>query len=146
VSRLLALLNTLLIAGALVAMIVGYTAIKKRDRREGVDRAGVVRRHKRAMITAFTLSALFLVSFVVRYVRYGRAEIPAPGALRVVYYVVWFTHEPIAVVSIPIVSAALVLALLGRFSTHRELARWALPLWIYAALTGNMLYLLLYVL
>ena len=137
----LALINTLLILSALVAMLVGYAAIRKRASEGEV----AVRRHKRAMLSAFVLSSLFLVSFVFRYVRYGRAEIPSPGALRVVYYVVWFSHEPIAVVSIPLVVATLVLALARRFSTHREVARWALPLWMYAAFSGNLLYVLLYV-
>jgi putative membrane protein len=141
-DRLLAALNTSLVTGSVVAIVAGYRAIRRRQGAAERDRS--VRRHKRAMLGAFGLSAAFLVTFVFRYVRFGRAEFHGRGALRLVYSVVWFTHEPIAVVSVPLVIAAILLGLRGRFASHRELANVALPLWLYSALTGIALYVILY--
>jgi putative membrane protein len=133
-NSLLAALEAGLVTASALAMLVGYRAAKRKE----------TRRHRRAMLSAFGLSALFLGTFVFRYVRYGPAEMRGGGLLKVVYYLVWFTHEPIAVVSVPLVVAALALALLGRFSSHREIAPVALALWMYAAVTGIALYALLY--
>jgi putative membrane protein len=130
----LALLNACLITGTTVLMIAGYRAIRQKN----------VRRHRRAMLTAFGLSAAFMVSFVVRYVCFGRVEFRGTGGMRALYFLVLFSHEPIAFISVPIVLATVALALTRRVDAHREVARIALPLWLYASVTGIAIYVLLY--
>ena len=133
-SGILATVDAVLVSLATIAMVVGYRAIRR----------GKPRLHRNAMLSAFALSTLFLVCFVVRLVRFGITEMRAVGALRVVYYVVWFTHEPIAVLSVPLVVAALVLALRRRIDLHREVAPIAFFVWLYSAISGVLVYVLLY--
>lgn len=130
----LALLNACLITGATAFMVAGYRAIRQKN----------VPRHRRAMLTAFGLSAAFMVSFVVRYACFGRADFHGTGAVNALYLFVLFSHEPIAVISVPLVIATVALGLTGRLEGHREVARIALPLWLYASVTGVALYALLY--
>jgi putative membrane protein len=122
------------VSGALVAMTIGVRAIKRRR----------ARRHARAMQIAFGFSALFLITFVTRFVMFGVTEFRGEGITRAVFMAAWLSHEPIAFVSVPLVTVAFVLAMMRRFDTHRQVARMALPLWAYAAVTGLLIYVMLY--
>ena len=96
------------------------------------------------MQVAFVCSTLFLITFVTRFVLFGVTEFHGEGVTRVVFMAAWLSHEPIAFVSVPLVTVAFVLALMRRFDTHRQVARMALPLWAYAAVTGLVIYVMLY--
>ncbi len=132
----LALADVVLTSASLVCMLRGYAAIRLRR----------VDRHRRWMLLALAAASLFTVSFVVRYAQFGRSPFVLGGPIRAFYLVVWFSHEPVAVVSVPLVLAAAALGLRGAFEPHREVARLALPVWVYASLSGVLVYLLVYVL
>lgn len=132
----LALGDALLTSVSLACMLRGYAAIRRHR----------IRAHRRWMLLALAAASVFAASFVVRYARFGRSPFALGGPVRVFYLVVWFTHEPIAVVSIPLVLAAAVLGLRRAFEAHREVARLAFPVWVYASVTGVLVYLLVYVL
>jgi putative membrane protein len=104
-----------------------------------------VERHRNLMIAAVAASAVFMVLFVVRFVRHGSTPFEGAGVLKVAYYAVFFSHEPLAVINVPLVVCTLVLGLRGAYRAHKEVARIAFPIWVYVAVTGVMLYLLLYV-
>lgn len=135
-NHALALTNALLTAGSLVCMIVGRRAIGRRD----------VRRHKRMMLAATLGGAGFVVVFVIRFVSFGFTRFEGHGVARVMYSVAFFSHEPLAVVNVPLVLVALGLGLRGAYPTHKEVARYALPIWIYVAATGILIYLFAYLL
>ena len=82
----------------------------------------------------------------MRFVRFGFSAFHGGGAWRALYFAVFFSHEPLAVVNVPLVVCALGLGLAGWHRAHREVARIALPIWLYVAATGVVLYLLLYAL
>ncbi len=130
----LALGDALLSAGAIVCLVLGYRAIRRRE----------IERHRALMLGAFACSAAFAVTFVYRFVVFGFAAKPAAGAARVVYYVLMFAHEPIAVLSVPMATVTLILGL-RRARAHRELARPSLVIWLISATTGVVLFLFLYV-
>lgn len=132
----LALFDAVLTSVSLVSMLRGYAAIRRGERE----------RHRRCMLLALACAAAFTVSFVARYVMFGRTPFRLGGPVRVFYLIVWFSHEPIAFISVPLVVAAAVLALRGSFEAHREVARMALPVWVYASATGVLIYLLVYLL
>jgi putative membrane protein len=134
-NGLLALTNACLSTISIVCMTTAFFAIRRKR----------VTLHRNLMLTAASASALFLVLFVVRFVRYGFAHFGGVGAMRVVYLAVFYSHEPIAVINVPLVVAAVILGLRRSFRAHKEVAQMALPLWLYAAVTGVALYLLLYV-
>ena len=90
-------------------------------------------------------STVFLGLFVLRFVKFGFAQFTHHGPLRWFYSVVFWSHEPLAVINVPLVLIALGLGLFKSHPAHKEVARIALPVWLYVACTGIALYLLLYV-
>ena len=130
----LALADALLSTGAIVCLVLGYRAIRRRE----------IDRHRALMLGAFGCSFAFAVIFVYRFVAYGFAAKPAPGAARVLYYILMFAHEPIAVLSVPLATVTLLLGL-RRARAHAEVARPTLVIWLISAVTGVVLFLFLYV-
>jgi putative membrane protein len=133
-NHALALANAIATSISLVCMLAGRRAIARRD----------VTRHKRLMIAATLGGTLFVVLFVIRFVSFGFTQFQGHGVARGIYTAVLFSHEPLAVVNVPLVIVALGLGLRGSHPTHKEIARYALPIWIYVAATGIVIYLFAY--
>ncbi|HVH45233.1 MAG TPA: DUF420 domain-containing protein [Labilithrix sp.] len=132
----LALVNALLTAVSIGCAMKGRAEIRKKN----------VAAHKRWMIAAFVLAAVFLVPFVTRIVLYGVATYTTGhGFVRVIYLLFAGSHDAIAVISIPLVIVSLVLGLKRRWMLHKMIVEVAYPVWVYSALSGIALYFLLYV-
>lgn len=117
-----------------VLLFCGWLAIRRRE----------VTIHRRCMIGAFSVSALFLVSYLVRFALTGTHRYGGSGALKVVYLVLLFSHMALAA-AVPVLAiASLWLGLKGRFDRHRRWVRWAYPIWMYVSVTGVIVYLMLY--
>jgi uncharacterized membrane protein YozB (DUF420 family) len=134
VGDILAAVNATLNATSALALFTGLYFIRRKNRE----------RHRRAMLTAFGASALFLVFYVARVLLTGTHEFAGVGAARVVYLGILFTHMVLAVVVVPLVLRLLYLAHHERFTEHARLARWTFPIWAYVSITGLLVYLLLY--
>ncbi|MBK8171959.1 MAG: DUF420 domain-containing protein [Sandaracinaceae bacterium] len=131
----LALLNACLNATTGVCIFLAWRAI----------RAGrVVAVHRRLMLTGFTLSCVFLVSYATRIVMFGNTHFRHEGAIRYAYYFLLITHVILAMVTVPLVLRTLFLALKQRFEEHRRIARITFPIWLYVCVTGVLVYLALY--
>jgi uncharacterized membrane protein YozB (DUF420 family) len=134
----LATLNAALNALATVLLVAGYVLI--RQRRETA--------HTRVMLAAFTVSILFLTSYLVYHfgvLKGGRgAEFAGHGAIRLVYFVVLVSHIVLAA-TVPVLAIwTIALGLLDRRASHRRLARWTFPIWLYVSVTGVVIYGMLY--
>jgi protein SCO1/2 len=137
-------LNASLNGTAFVLLLLGYSAIRSRW----------IRLHKICMLTALTLSILFLLSYSYDHgvVKRGlttsfaaqTSHAHPPYWVGVVYQTVLWTHTPLAAVIAPLALYTAYLALRRRFTRHRAFARWALPIWLYVAGTGVALYWMLY--
>lgn len=130
----LALVNASLNATSALALATGWVFVKRRR----------IHLHRRAMITAVTASALFLVFYLTRAALTGTHEFAGEGAAKVVYLTILFSHMTLAVVVVPLVLRLLWLASRKRFRAHARLARWTFPVWAYVSVTGLVVYLLLY--
>jgi uncharacterized membrane protein YozB (DUF420 family) len=130
----LAAVNATLNATSAVALFTGLYFIRRKD----------AHRHRRAMLTAVSASALFLVFYVTRVLLTGTHEFAGTGGARVVYLGILLSHMVLAVVVLPLVLRLLYLAGQRRFHEHARLARWTFPIWAYVSLTGLAVYLLLY--
>jgi protein SCO1/2/putative membrane protein len=120
--------SALLLAG-------GYAAI----------RAGKRDVHKVFMISAFTASTIFLVSYVVYHIRVKQLVLfQGQGWIRPVYFALLTSHTILAVVIVPLILITLRRAWLEKFDKHRRIARWTLPLWFYVCVTGVIVYLMVY--
>jgi putative membrane protein len=119
-------------------------------------RHGQVKAHRRANWIAVTLSAIFLVSYVIYHAtnpstRFGDlnhdgllsdAEKQQAGALRYVYYFVLSSHILLSGIIIPFVLFTMQRAYQERFDKHRRLARITWPLWLYVAVSGVVVYVM----
>jgi uncharacterized membrane protein YozB (DUF420 family) len=129
-----AAVNALLNGTSAVLLACGYLAI----------RSGKIQLHKRFMISAFTASTVFLVSYLLYHYRVGHVAFRGQGWIRPVYFVLLTSHTILAVVIVPMILITLRRALLARFDKHKIIARWTLPLWFYVSVTGVIVYLMVY--
>ena len=130
----LAVVNASLNATSAVALVTGLILIRRRN----------AHAHRRAMLTALTASAIFLVFYVTRVVLTGTHDFAGQGTARTVYFAVLFSHMVLAVAVVPLVLRLLWLVRKRRFGDHARLARWVFPVWAYVSVTGLLVYLLLY--
>lgn len=100
--------------------------------------------HRKRMLTAFTASTVFLVSYLIRFATSGAHKYPGEGLDKSIYLVILFSHMILAVVLVPLVLRALQLALRGRFPQHKKLVKYTWPIWMYVSVTGVLVYLMLY--
>jgi uncharacterized membrane protein YozB (DUF420 family) len=100
--------------------------------------------HKRVMISAFCVSIVFLISYLVYHAQVGTTHYPGSGAMRVTYLSILFSHTLLAA-TVPVLAIiTLRRGLKGNFVRHRAIARWTLPIWLYVSVTGVVVYLMLY--
>jgi putative membrane protein len=109
----------------------------------GAIRSGRREIHKRLMVAAFAASAVFLVGYVLYHYAHGDTPFQGDGAIRVVYFVVLITHVSLSIVMLPMILTTFYLAARERFTTHKKLARWTLPIWLYVSVTGVAIYFML---
>lgn len=133
-SALLAGFNALCNASAGVLLFLGWRAIRRRN----------VVLHKRLMLGAFGVSALFLVSYLTRMTVFGAKHFEGTGLARTAYLGILLTHSVLAAAILPLVLRTVYLPLRERFDPHRRIARWTFPLWAYVSVTGVIVYVMLY--
>jgi putative membrane protein len=127
-------LNTALIVISGVCLIVGYVCIRNKR----------VRWHRRSMLTASVFAALFLIVYLARAALLGSKVFPGDGISRTVYLTILISHTIVAALVAPFAFVTLRRALAGRYAKHRQIARVTLPMWIYTAISGWAVYLMLY--
>jgi len=95
------------------------------------------------MLSAFTASALFLISYLTYHFQVGSVPFKGEGWMRTLYFTVLISHTILAVVIVPLVLVTFYRALKGSFDRHKRIARWTLPLWLYVSVTGVIVYWML---
>jgi putative membrane protein len=126
--------NAILNGSSAAFVTVGYVMIRSKR----------VQAHKACMLAATATSTIFLISYVDYHLHAGVLHFPGHGAERVAYLSLLTSHTILAIVIVPLVIISLVRALKGRFSDHKRIARWTLPLWAYVSVTGVLVYVWLY--
>jgi putative membrane protein len=115
-------------------LLIGYACIRRRE----------VVWHRRSMLTASLFAVLFLIVYVTRAALLPTRFFPGEGTIRLIYFTVLVSHTVIAVLVAPLAFVTLRRALSGSFLKHRQIARVTLPMWLYTAATGWLVYFLLY--
>ena len=131
----LALVNAILNGTSALLILSGRIAIAKRRPAT----------HRALMIAAFVTSSIFLTTYLTRVGLTGTHVDPHKGWVHVAYLAVLVTHMILAVVVVPLVLRTLWLAYRRRFESHRKLARFTFPVWLYVSVTGVVVYVMLYV-
>ncbi len=130
---------------ALPAMNAGFNALTLGLLSLGVlaIRRRRIRTHVTFQIGALASGLLFLVGYVIHHHFHGDTPFPGTGWIRPVYFFVLITHILSATVALPLVVTSALFAATRRFSLHRRWARVTVPVWLYASLTGLLVYFLL---
>jgi uncharacterized membrane protein YozB (DUF420 family) len=129
-----AALNASLNGASAILLACGYAAIRARK----------MQVHKRFMVSAFWVSVVFLVSYVIYHIRVGHVVFQGQGWIRPVYFVLLLSHTVLAIVIVPMILVTLRRAWMEKFDKHRAIARWTLPLWFYVCVTGVIVYFMVY--
>ncbi|MGK0290178.1 MAG: putative membrane protein [bacterium] len=132
--RLLPTINASLNGIAAILLGIGFWAI--RTKKEQL--------HQQIMTSAFMVSTLFLLFYVVYHYQVGSVPFKKEGFLRILYFLVLIPHIILAATLVPLVITTVVYAKKGLRKKHRKLARWTLPIWFYVSITGVLIYYMLY--
>lgn len=127
-------LNALLNATSTVLLILGYQFIRQQH----------LRAHRACMLAAFSVSVLFLVSYLTYHYHVGSTRFTGQGWVRAVYFTILLSHTVLAALVPFLALFTLFRALQAQFPKHRRIARWTLPIWLYVSVTGVLVYLMLY--
>ncbi len=115
-------------------LIWGYTLIRRKR----------VEQHRRVMLSAFAVSMLFLICYLIYHSQVGSVHFLKTGPIRSVYFAILISHLLLAF-TVPVLAIiTLSRALRRRFDRHRRIARWTLPIWLYVSVTGVIVYFMLY--
>ncbi len=126
-------LNALLNGLSASALMIGFVFIRARR----------IPAHRASMFTAFVFSALFLVSYIVNHALHGESHFPMGNPLRTAYLILLTSHVLLSVVALPMILITFFFSLSGRIPSHRKLARWTFPIWLYVSVTGVIVYAML---
>lgn len=99
--------------------------------------------HERIMKVCIGLSASFLVMYVLYHMTSESTPYGGEGPMRSLYFFILISHILLSIVVIPLVLFTFVRALSGNFYRHRKLARITFPVWLYVAITGVVVYLMI---
>ena len=130
----LATVNAVLNAGSACFLLTGFVFIRRKN----------IKAHRTCMISAFVLSALFLVTYLLHHAQVGSVHFPHEGWIRGVYFAVLVPHVTLAVVIVPLALFTIYRGWTERIEEHRKIARGTLPLWLYVSVSGVAVYLMLY--
>jgi putative membrane protein len=101
------------------------------------------RLHERLMKTCIFLSASFLVMYIAYHLTSESTRFGGEGAIRYVYFFILVSHILLSISVIPFVLFTYARAINGDFERHKRLAKFTFPLWLYVAVTGVVVYLMI---
>ncbi|SFI48682.1 DUF420 domain-containing protein [Olleya namhaensis] len=116
-----------------ILLVLAFLAIKKKN----------IVLHKKLMTTAIGCSVVFLLMYVAYHMTSDSTKFGGEGAIRSVYFIILITHIALSIVVIPFVLITYVRAITNNIERHKKIARITFPLWLYVAVTGVIVYLMI---
>jgi len=114
-------------------LIAGVMAIKNGKRKL----------HEQLMTSAILLSVVFLVMYIAYHMTTDATKFGGDGTIRYVYFFLLISHIALSIATIPLVLITYVRALSERFDQHKKIAKITFPIWLYVAVTGVIVYLMI---
>ena len=99
--------------------------------------------HENLMKTAIGCSVAFLVMYVAYHMTSDSTKFGGDGAIKYIYYFILITHILLSIVIIPFVLITYVRAITNDFEKHKKIAKFTFPLWLYVAVTGVLVYIMI---
>lgn len=112
-------------------LLAGYFLIK----------IGDMKWHRNVMITAFALSCVFLVSYVISKISNDPVPYGGEGILRPIYFFILISHIVLSGIIVPLVLFTMYRGLNKQYIKHKKVARWTFPIWFYVSVTGVLVYI-----
>ena len=116
-----------------VFLTIAYVAIKRKK----------IILHERLMKISIGLSVIFLVMYVAYHMTSDPTPYGGEGIIRSVYYFILISHVLLSIGIIPLVLVTYVRAISKLFADHKKIARYTFPIWMYIAVTGVIVYLMI---
>ncbi|MCX7551672.1 DUF420 domain-containing protein [Xanthomarina sp. F2636L] len=116
-----------------VILIIAFFAIKNKN----------IVLHENLMTTAVGCSAIFLILYVAYHMTSDSTKFGGEGAIKYVYFFILISHIILSIVVIPFVLITYVRAITENFKQHKKIARITFPLWLYVAISGVIVYLMI---
>ncbi len=116
-----------------ILLVLAVIFIKKGNRK----------RHEQLNTTAIVCSVLFLVMYVAYHMTSDPTEFGGEGTIKYIYYFILISHILLSIVVIPFVLFTYMRAKLGNFPSHKKIAKITFPLWLYVAVTGVIVYMMI---
>lgn len=116
-----------------VILLIAFWAIKNKK----------IVLHESLMQTAIGCSVVFLVMYVAYHMTSDSTVYGGEGAIKYVYYFILITHILLSIIIIPFVLITYVRAITNNFERHKKIARITFPMWLYVAVTGVIVFLMI---
>ena len=126
-------LNAFINGTCSILLIVSYFQIRSKN----------IVLHKRLNLTTFFLSCLFLISYITYHWLADETKFPADNPLRPVYLIILISHIILAALVLPLVLISFYYGLKNDIAKHRRITRFSFPIWLYVAVTGVIIYLMI---
>jgi len=126
-------LNALINGTCTVLLLISYCFIRQKK----------IKIHKILNVTAFILSSIFLVSYLIFHSAGVETKFGGEGTIRYVYFFILITHIILAAIVLPLILFSFYHGMKMHVEKHRRLVRWSFPIWLYVTITGVVVYLMI---
>ena len=116
-----------------LVLVLAFMAIKNKK----------IKLHERLMKFAIILSVAFLAMYVAYHMTSDSTKFGDQGAVKYIYYFILLTHILLSIIVIPFVLITYVRAITNNIEKHKRIAKIAFPLWLYVAITGVVVYIMI---
>jgi putative membrane protein len=116
-----------------VLLLTGFVLIKNKK----------ANLHKAAMLSAFVLSSVFLVSYVTSKLTNAPVPFEGEGVIRYVYFFILISHIILSVFVLPLALFSIYRGMTGEIAKHKSIVKYTFPIWMYVAITGVLVYILM---
>jgi putative membrane protein len=131
--HIFARINAVLNSAVAVLLVAALVAVKQKK----------YELHKRLMLVAIVLSALFLISYIAHHLLADSTSHGGVGLVHTIYLIILITHIFLAAIILPFILFTAYRALIAEWPAHKKIARITWPIWFYVAVTGVLVYLMI---
>ena len=116
-----------------VLLLTGFVLIKNKR----------TKAHKVAMLSALVLSSVFLLSYVTSKLTNAPVLFEGEGMIRYIYFFILVSHIILSIPVLPLALFSIYRGMTGEIEKHKEIVKWTFPIWMYVAITGVLVYILM---
>ena len=99
--------------------------------------------HKISMLSAFVLSSVFLLSYVTSKLTNAPVPFGGEGLIRYIYFFILISHIILSVLVLPLALFSIYRGMTGEIEKHKSIVKYTFPVWMYVAITGVLVYILM---